>query len=56
MTEVPASMAAELFGVSVKHFHAHIKNLPGFPEPSSNWGRRKRWRYADLVRFKEGRA
>ncbi len=56
MTEIDAGKAAEILGVSRKYFNDAVKKRPDFPKPSSAWSRRPRWRYADVLRFKEGRA
>lgn len=56
MSEIDSAMAAQILGISRQHFTDRISKRPDFPQPVTVISRRtKRWRYQDVLRFKEGK-
>jgi len=56
MSEIDAAQFAQLLGVTRTYLNDRLKKRPDFPKPCSAWRRKSvRWRYADAVRFKEGK-
>lgn len=56
MSEIDSAMAAQILGISRQHFTDRISKRPDFPPPVTVISRRtKRWRYSDVLRFKEGK-
>jgi predicted DNA-binding transcriptional regulator AlpA len=56
MSEIDAGQFAQLLGVTRKYLNDRLKKRPDFPKPCSAWSRKSvRWRYADALRFKEGK-
>lgn len=55
--ELDAAAAAQLLGVSRQHFTDKISKRPDFPRPCANFSpKRRRWRYDEVLRFKQGAA
>jgi predicted DNA-binding transcriptional regulator AlpA len=53
--EIDAGQAAELLGVSRQHFTDRIAKRKDFPKPVADFSPRSRkWRMADVLRFKAG--
>lgn len=56
MSEIDSAMAAQILGVTRKYFTDALSKRPDFPQPSTAISRKtKRWRFADVQRFKEGK-
>jgi predicted DNA-binding transcriptional regulator AlpA len=56
MSEIDSAMAAQILGISRQHFVDRISKRADFPKPVTLISRKTvRWRYADVLRFKEGK-
>jgi predicted DNA-binding transcriptional regulator AlpA len=56
MAELDPTQASQLLGYSREYFVKVVCKRRDFPKPSTNCSpRKRRWRMADVMRFKEGR-
>ena len=55
MNEIDAAACAALLGVSRQHFTDRIAKRQDFPRPVVDFSpRSRRWRYADVLRWRQG--
>lgn len=55
--EIDAATCAQLLGVSRSHFTDRISKRADFPKPCANFSpKSRRWRYDEVLRFKQGAA
>lgn len=55
MSEIDIGQVAQVLGYNRKYVNDKLRKKPGFPPPvQNNSPRKRRWRLADILRYKQG--